>query len=95
MNTAHIAQLLTVAQLAIDLHKARNAVRNAKHAYYEVLEAHQEEHGQITDRLDPNRPDHYAILSASGCEYAIYQAAKRTAYNIQRRLANACRKVAA
>ena len=92
MNTAQITQLMTIAQLAIDLHKARNATAPAKDAYYAVLREFQVEQGDPSCRLDPRDEDCAEIIEFSKDAFKSYQAAKRKVYNAQRRLDNACRK---
>lgn len=92
MNATRIAQLMTIAQLAIDLHKARNATAPAKDAYYAVLREFGQ--GETTGRLDPRDENCAEIIAYSKDAFKAYQAAKRAAYNLQRRLDNACRKLA-
>ena len=94
MNITQITQLLNIAQLAIDLHKARNATVPAKDAYYAVLREFQWENGGQDERLDPQNENCAEIIAYSQDAFKAYQAAKRRVYNAQRRLDNACRKAA-
>lgn len=87
-----ITKHLNIAQLAIELHKVRNAVEPAKHAYYTVLREFSK--GEITQELDPRDEECAAIIAYSADAYKAYQATKRKVYNAQRRLDTACRKVA-
>jgi hypothetical protein len=88
VNTTQITQLLNIAQLAIDLHTARNATKSAKEAYHLRLA----ESGEDFDGLDPRKPEHAAAIKFTKTEFAAYLNAKRVAFNVQRRLDNACRK---
>lgn len=81
-----------IGQLALALHEAGNAVRKAKRKYHEAIDRHEFEHGRIPRRIDPFDDDFAPLLSATKSEFDAYQAAKRIAYNIKRRLENACRK---
>lgn len=92
-DITEITKHLAIAQLAIDLHKARNATVPAKDAYYAVLREFGE--GEITQRLDPHDENCAEIIAYSKDAFKAYQAAKRRVYNAQRRLDTACRKVAA
>lgn len=92
MNITQITQLLNIAQLAIDLHKARNATVPAKDAYYAVLREFGK--GKPTERLDPRNESCAEIIAYSKDAFKTYQAAKRRVYNVQRRLDNACRNAA-
>lgn len=84
--------LLAIGQLALDLHAANNAVRWTKDLYYEAIRRHEAKKGRVTGRINRDEPQYAAIIAATTSEYAGYQAAKRTVYNIKRRLDNACRR---
>ena len=88
MNTKQITQLLNIGQLAMDLHKARFVAKSAKDAYHLRLF----QSGEDFDGLDPRKPEHAAAIKFSKTEFAAYLDAKRLAFNLQRRLDNACRK---
>ena len=88
MNTARITQLLTIGQMVLDLHTARNAVKSAKDAYHLRLS----QSGEDFDGLDPRKPEHAAAIKFTKTEFASYRDAKRVALNLQRRIDNACRK---
>ena len=94
-DITEITKHLAIAQLAIDLHKARNATAPAKDAYYAVLREFELEQGGHYEHLDPRDEDCAEIIAYSKDAYKAYQAAKRKVYNAQRRLDTACRKVAA
>ena len=83
--------VLAIGSLAIARHKAADVVSATKSAYHAALAKQRIKHG-ITDDLDPVDPAHLAILTAVRPEYLTLKAAKSTAYNLQRRLASACRK---
>lgn len=91
-DITEITKHLAIAQLAIDLHKARSATAPAKDAYYAVLREFGQ--GMVTERLDPQNENCAEIIAYSADAYKAYQAAKRKVYNAQRRLDTACRKVA-
>ena len=95
MNAAHIAKLMTIAQLAMDLCKARNDTVSAKYAYYAALHEFQSDQMEPADHLDPRDENCAEIIAYSADAYKAYLAAKRKVYNAQRRLDTACRKVAA
>ena len=84
--------VVAIGSLAIERHKAADAVRFTKGAYHDALVAQRFKHGGITEDLDPGNPAHLAILTAVRAEYLAFKAAKSTAYNLQRRLSSACRK---
>lgn len=90
MNTARITQLLTIGQLAIDLHNLKNEARRAKDAYHEVLR----ESDMDFRHMDPREEMFADVIEFTKDEYKAHLAARRTAYNAQRRLDTACRKVA-
>ena len=90
MNTAQITQLLNIAQLAIDLHNEKNAANIVRDIYRRKLK----ESGEEFDGLKPGNDDYAEVIEFTKGEYKAHQAAKRRVYNIQRRLDNACRKVA-
>ena len=86
----HISALLNIAHIAIELVQAQNAIVSAKAAYYDRL-------GEFDDRegsIDPRCPESAAIIEFSKDAFAAYKAAKRKAYNTQRRLHTACKKLA-
>lgn len=85
-----ITQLLTIGQLATELHRLKNEARQAKDAYREKLD----EHGQDFTGLDPRNATFADLIEFTKDEYKAHQAAKRKVYNAQRRLDAACRKVA-
>lgn len=84
--------LLAIGQFALDLHAANNVVRRVKDLYYEAIRLHEAKEGRVSGGINQRDPKYAAVIAATASEYAGYQAAKRTAYNIQRRLDNACRR---
>lgn len=90
MNTARIIQLLTIGQLAADLHNLKNEARHTKDAYLDKLE----ESGEDFSGLDPCNTEYAGVVKFTQDEYKAHLAAKRRVYNLQRRLDNACRKLA-
>ncbi|RFP32444.1 hypothetical protein [Duganella sp. BJB476] len=68
-------------------HRAVNAANAAKHQYHEAIREY--EGGDHTPVGGPGW-DELQIETAT--EFAAYRAALRAAYNIKRRLDNACRK---
>ena len=83
-----LVALLAIGQLAIDHSRAINAVDMAKHQYHDAIRDYECGEGHI----NINGPDGEELKAATAIEYAAYLAAKRAAYNIKRRLDNACRK---
>lgn len=94
METKKITALLAIGQLALDLHAANTAVRSTKASYHEAIDRFEEKNGRVTGGINPRGAQYAAVIAATATEYAAYQAAKRFAYNVQRRLSNACRRSA-
>lgn len=94
MDTKKITTLLAIGQLALDLHAANNVARSAKVFYREAIDLYEETNGRVTGRINPREPQFAAVIAATKVEYEAYQATKRVAYNVQRRLSNACRRSA-
>jgi hypothetical protein len=90
MNTS----LPAIGQLALNLYAANNAARWAKDLYYEAIRLHEAEEGSVTGSINPREPQYAAVIAATASEYEALQASKRVAYNIKRRLENACRRSA-
>ena len=88
VGVAHINQMMTIAQLAIDLHKIRNAASHTKEIYRAALK----DSGEDFDGLDPRDDSCASIIEFTKDEYKAHLAAKRKVYNAQRRLDNACVK---
>lgn len=88
MNTTQITQLLTIGQLAIDLHNEKNTANRVRDIYRRKLW----ESGKEFTGLNPDDDAYAEVIEFSKDEYKAYQAAKRRVYNIQRRLNNACMK---
>lgn len=92
-NINQVGQLLILAQLSISSHKAQNAVAAARDAYVERLKKYERKHGAV-GRIDPRDERCASAIAYTADEYAALMASRRAAYNIKRRLSNACRKVA-
>ncbi len=93
MNTPKITALLSIAQLAIELHNAKNTAKSAQHDYHEKLDAFERDvrtlpHERV-DKLDPNNAD---FIDFTMMEYHARRKARCVAYNIKRWLDTACRK---
>lgn len=93
MGTKKITSLLAIGQLALDLHTANNAANSAKREYQEKCNEFERNvrtlpHGHI-DKWDPRNWD---FIDFTLIEYNAYQKARHAAYNIKRRLGNACRR---
>jgi hypothetical protein len=86
--------LLSIGQLALDLYAANNAVRRTRHSYHDAIDLHEEKNGRAVGIINPRDPQYAAVIAATAAEYDAHQAAKRFAYNIKRRLVNACRRSA-
>ena len=92
MTLNEITKRLAIGQLALDLHHANNLAKVLRNEYWDKLHEYEEEHGDLVGRLTFDHPDHAGAIAATKDEYAAYKQAKRTAYNIKRRLDNACRR---
>jgi hypothetical protein len=95
---ASIARLITLAnigELALALHCAASATTITKRRYHEAIAKHESKYDeQPYSCIDPRDRNCAPVIAASKKQFEAYQAARRTAYNIKRRLDNACRKVA-
>lgn len=92
MTLNQITKLLTIGQLAMDLHKANNLTSMCKDAYHDKIRNWEDDHGKIFGLLTPYDSTHARLIAATSGEYAAYKLAKRKAYNIKRRLDSACRR---
>ena len=90
MNMNHIHHLLNVGQLAVQLHILQNEAKQAKAVYREKLK----ESGEEFRGLHPHDTAFAEVIEFTKDEFKAYTDARRTAYNAQRRLDTACRKVA-
>lgn len=94
MDIQKMVALQTVGQMALELHQAEIAVKSAKYNYHEKINEFECKvrtlaYGRI-DKWDESNSD---LIDFTAKEYKAYQLARRVAYNIKRRLANACRRV--
>ena len=94
METKKITSLLSIGQLALELHAANNAASWAKVLYHEAIDCHEKKNGHIVGSINPREPRYAGVIAATKVEYEAYQATKRVAYNIKRRLESACRRPA-
>jgi hypothetical protein len=85
--------LIKVGALAVDAHYAVAAIQSAKGRYYARIRKFEEIYGHVEGRIDPVDPKYKAIRNYTQLQFAALLEAKRKAYNIKRRLENACRKV--
>ena len=94
----HISALLNIAHIAIELVQAQNAIVSAKAAYYDRLASFRGDFLRSDfpreERIDPCCPESAEIIAFSKEAFDAYKAAKRKAYNTQRRLHTACKKLA-
>lgn len=89
LSLAQVASLLAIGQLALEHQRATAAANAAKNAYHEVIRDY--ESGET--RIDFNGPGSEELKAETAVEFAAYQAAKRLAHNINRRLQRACAMV--
>ncbi len=94
MTLNQITKILSIGQLAIDLHNANNLAKALRSEYWDKLHEYEEDHGDLVGRLTFDHPDHAGAIAATKDEYAAYKKAKRSAYNIKRRLDYACGRIA-
>jgi hypothetical protein len=94
VSASQIALLIEVAVLAMQDSRQQLAVKEAYSLYISSLHSFEAKHGRVEGRIDPLNPDHNAIIAATRSQFETYQRAKRSAYNIRRRLQTACRKAA-
>jgi hypothetical protein len=91
---SQIALLIEVAVLAMQDSRQQLSIKEIYSLYISSLHSFEAKHGRVEGRIDPNNPDHGAIIAATRAQFEAYQRAKRCAYNIRRRLQTACRKAA-
>lgn len=94
VSASQIGLLIEVAVLAMQDSRQQLAVKEAHREYINALNDFEAKHGRIDGRVDPRNPDHAEILAATKIQYEASERAKRTAYNLRRRLQTACRKAA-
>ncbi len=87
-----ISALLNIAHIAIELVQAQSAIVSAKAAYYDRLASFRGDFPR-EERIDPCCPESAEIIAFSKDAFDAYKAAKRKAYNTQRRLHTACKKL--
>lgn len=93
-SASQIALLIEVAVLAMQDSRQQLAVKEIYSLYISSLHSFEAKHGRVEGRIDPDNPDHGAIIAATRPQFEAHQRAKRCAYNIRRRLQTACRKAA-
>ena len=92
---ASLARLIAqakIGELALAHHQAVRAANSAKHDYHDAIRDFEGEKYCYEERTHPGEPGWDALTEATATEFAAYRAAQRVAYNIKRRLENACRK---
>lgn len=94
MNATMMVQLLSVGQLSVEHWRARQAMENARHAYHQKIREFERMHGSLRTRIDPTKPEFAAVIGFTKERFDALQNAKRAANNINRRMQNACRKMA-
>lgn len=93
MNTKNITALLAIAQLALELHNANNATTRFKREYHEKLDEFERDVRILPlGRLDKWDVKNCDFIEFTLVEYNAYRKARLAAYNVKRRLENACRK---
>lgn len=85
-------KLLTVGDLAMAHRRAVLDANSAKHDYHEAIQAYEGSEYDYDSRIRVGGPGWDELQTATATEFAAYRAALRIAYNIKRRLDNACRK---
>ena len=94
-SIARLIALANIGELALTLHCAASAMAIAKRRYHEAIAKHESKYDELPyGRIDPHDRNCAPVIAASKKQFEAYQAARRAAYNIKRRLDNACRKVA-
>lgn len=93
VSASQIALLIEVAVLAMQDHRQQLVVNETHRVYIDSLNSFEGRNGRIEGRLDARNSDHSPMIAGTKGEYDKYQAEKRKAYNLRRRLATACRKV--
>jgi hypothetical protein len=92
VSAGQIALLIEIAALAIQDFQAQAAVAEAHGIYIDAINRAEAKFGRVDGRLDPLNPDHSHIILATASEYKARQRARKTAYNVRRRLQTACRR---
>lgn len=91
-SVARLIALANIGELAMAHHRAVSAANAAKHLYHEAIRDFEGETYCYEERTRPGEPGWHELQIATAAEFAAYRAAQRVAYNIKRRLDNACRK---
>jgi hypothetical protein len=92
VSASQIALLIEIAVLAVQDFKAQEAVTETHGIYISALNRAEAKLGPLDGRLDPRDPDHAGVIAATKPEYEARQRARKTAYNVRRRLQTVCRK---
>jgi hypothetical protein len=91
-SASQIALLIELAVLAMQDSRQQLATKEIYRLYISSLHSFEAKYGRVEGRIDPDNPDHGAIIAATRSQFEAYQRAKRCAYNLRRRLQTACRK---
>ena len=93
MNTQKITSLLSIGQLAVDMHCAERWVQLCKDAYHDKIREVDDTPKEDRDKgwLSPYSEECAETIELTKGEYAAVKAAKRKVYNIKRRINTAIR----
>lgn len=92
MNAARIIALIAAGQLAVDSYKADRMAKVMYGEYTDKIHEYEERWGYLEQKIDRFAPDHEHVRQFTQQAFDAHRAAKRAAYNLKRRLENACRK---
>jgi hypothetical protein len=92
--TSQIVLMMTIADIAMTLWRAQEAVANAKHAYRLSIEQYESEHGPLAKFIRKDDPDHAAVRDFTAAKYAALQQARRRVNAIRTRMNKACSSLA-
>lgn len=94
MNANKIITLITAGQLAVDCHKAHYIAKVMYGEYTDKIREYEELWGELKGKINPFDDEFAHVRQFTQDAFDAHRAAKRAAYNIKRRLENACRKAA-
>ncbi len=86
------APLAAVGELAMDHWRATVDASHKRAVYLDRIRAFEDRHGRSALRIDAYSPEFAALRKYTFASFDAYKTAKRAAYNIKRRLENACRR---
>lgn len=94
MNANKIIALITAGQLAVDAHKAEWAAKVMYGEYTDKIREYEDQWGDLQCKINRFDDEFEHVRQFTQDAFEAHRAAKRVAYNIKRRLENACRKAA-